>query len=607
MDEHADQSTVIDSPISKTDQQIEKINDKEIFLYQPWRMRNAVEPQQVPENINLQHGRSPDRLPLWVIEWLTLARDNLRMWFQWPIRLRLLWNISSESLLGKELSMSTRKIFYLGVILSVSLSSLPNCFAQAPTPGISGYTPINAEEIRGLAKRAFQNAREAGRLNKEDEDKFADINSESSLSKVEQTWASLESTAQEAKSKHLSIEHLRTLFSRRIDDLEKKKVISNSEAQWYRVRIEGQRRLEKQFTAGGKNLDFWNYCVLAIDLSTLKEKLNRKLAEYEGSLAYEDFDDLLLRSDMYLARNAVQARQLETFRSYISDPPELIKAKNELMLVLRDRANSRMSTPEVRNNLKSRLVRTQYESVGALPDEDQIEYAIKEVQRLIDSGIKNGNIGHQDATRLQQELELVKAIKKAYPGPLPGVDPFERELRVEEVRFMTSDIRFLQDWLAQLLRNDGDASQARQEMLIALRRANLAYFSGRISKWDASAVLSNIYASLKASDNPQEQLVAARNTQGLLDMMIADYSWRPVDVATRVSEVGALISKLKSPSGPENEKARIEGMLQGLPQSNNPEKIGAFIVAGTELEMLRNKVRSLLKEEQTRTTAQAED
>jgi hypothetical protein len=35
-----------------------------------------------------------------------------------------------------------------------------------------------------------------------------------------------------------------------------------------------------------------------------------------------------------------------------------------------------------------------------------------------------------------------------------------------------------------------------------------------------------------------------------------------------------------------------------LPQSSSPEKVGANIVAGSELELLRSKVASLLKEEQ---------
>jgi YesN/AraC family two-component response regulator len=82
-------------------------------------------------------------------------------------------------------------------------------------------------------------------------------------------------------------------------------------------------------------------------------------------------------------------------------------------------------------------------------------------------------------------------------------------------------------------------------------------------------------------------------------MMIADYSWKPVDVATRMQELDKMIAKLKhSKSDANEEKNRIEAMLRSLPQSTSPEKVGATIVAGSELELLRNRVASVLKEEQ---------
>ena len=60
-----------------------------------------------------------------------------------------------------------------------------------------------------------------------------------------------------------------------------------------------------------------------------------------------------------------------------------------------------------------------------------------------------------------------------------------------------------------------------------------------------------------------------------------------------------MIAKLKNAQGEATaERDRIEGILRSLPQSSSPEKVGANIVAGSELELLRSKVASLLKEEQ---------
>lgn len=487
------------------------------------------------------------------------------------------------------------KLSRLGMAVAISLSMLSPALAQGSRG--AAFTPINIEEIRTAAKSELSNARAAGRLTAEESEKLEkSLTDANSLEQIESTWAQVEARAQEVKSNHLSIDHLLKTFSQDIDGLLKKKTITNEDAKFYRDRIEGIKRLQKQFTAGGKRLDFWQFTVLALDLSSVQERLVRSLTRTNPE--YESIDDLILRSDMYTARNAVCARGLNTYKSYILEPNMLINSKNVIFGVLQDRANSKIETPEVAKNLRKRLVATHYEAGPIEPTEDELKYACQEVQRLIDSGIKNGNIGQADATRLQQELELVKQIDKAYPGPLPGIDPFEKELRHEEVRFMASDIRFMQDWLARLLRKDGDTNASREQLLTVLRRTNLAYFTHRISRSDVNSILALMYTAFKSTDG-KEQVKLAQLGQGKLDMMIADYSWKPVDVATRMQELDKMIAKLKhSKSDANEEKNRIEAMLRSLPQNTSPEKVGATIVAGSELELLRNRVASVLKEEQ---------
>ena len=491
------------------------------------------------------------------------------------------------------------KLSRLGLAVAISLSVISPSLAQSTNPGAS-FTPINIEEIRAAAKSELSNARSAGRLTAEESEKLEkSLVDANTLEQIESTWAQVEARAQEVKSNHLSIDHLLKTFSQQIDSLLKSKTITLEDAKFYRDRIEGIKRLQKQFTAGGKRLDFWQFNVLALDLSSVQERLTRSLSRTNPDL--ESIDDLILRSDLYTARNAVCARGLNTYKSYIVEPNMLINSKNVIFGVLQDRANSKISTPEVQKNLRKRLLATHYEAGPIEPTEDEIKYACQDIQRLIDSGIKNGNLGHTDATRLQQELELVKELDKAYPGPLPGVDPFEKELRKEEVRYMASDIRFMQDWLARLLRKDGDTNAAREQLLTVLRRTNLAYFTHRISKSDVNAILALMFTALKSTD-AKEQVKLAQVGQGKLDMMIADYSWKPVDVASRVQELDKLIAKLKhSKDDANSEKVRIEAMLRTLPQNTSPEKVGATIVAGSELELLRNRVASVLKEEQKTT------
>ncbi len=487
-----------------------------------------------------------------------------------------------------------------GISLALSLVSLSmGCSASfAQNAGV--YTPINIEEIRNAAKFELKNAKAAGRLTAEESSTMeTSLNNANNLESIESTWAQMEARAQVVKSNHLSIDHLLKQFSNRIDNLLKSKVITQADAKFYRDRIDGIKRVQKQFTANGRKLDFWQFNVLALDLSSVQERLTRSLAR----LGHDDetMDDLILRSDLYMARNAVCARQLNTFKSYIVEPELLLKAKNELYSVLKDRAHSRLATPEVKAQLAKRLRQTQYEAGKIQPSQEELNYAISEVQRLIDGGIKNGNLGHADATRIQQELELVKAINTSYPGPNPGVDPFERELRNEEVRFMASDIRFLQDWLARLLRKDGDTDQSREQILTIVRRADLAYFTHRITAADVVSILDLVSTALRTEDSVARMNIL-REGQGKLDMMIADYSWKPVDVAVRVQELNKMIGKLKrSQSEVTAEKDRIEAILRTLPTNTSTEKVGANIVAGSELELLRNKVAGLLKEEQKST------
>ncbi|MFA6208032.1 MAG: hypothetical protein WCT03_19090 [Candidatus Obscuribacterales bacterium] len=494
--------------------------------------------------------------------------------------------------------MSGANFGRLAISLSLGLASLSmacsQCFAL-PNAGV--YTPINIEEVRSAAKSELRNARAAGRLTAEETKKMHDsLTDANSLEAIESTWAQMEARAQEVKSNHLSIDHLIKQFSLDIDKLVKDKTLTVADAKFYRDRIDGMKRLQKQFTANGHRLDFWQFNVLAIDLSSVQERLTRALVRQ--GLSNESIDDLILRSDLYMARNAVCARQLNTYKSYIVEPELLLRAKNELYSALKDRAHSKVTTPEVRAHLQKRLMATHYEAGRIQPSQEEIDYAISEVQRLIDGGIKNGNLGHTDATRLQQELELVKAINKSYPGPNPGVDPFEKELRFEEVRFMASDIRFLQDWLARLLRKDGDTDQSREQILTIVRRADLAFFTHRIAEADVVAILNLVSQALRTEDKV-ERLAMLKEGQGKLDMMIADYSWKPVDVAVRVEELNKMIAKLKNAQGEASaERDRIEAILRTLPQSSSPEKVGANIVAGSELELLRSKVASLLKEEQ---------
>ena len=497
--------------------------------------------------------------------------------------------------------MSIRKYTSLGILLSLTLS-FSSAIAQAPTPG--AFTIIDVEQVRQIAREHFADAKAAGRLNRDDEAKFQQaLDSASNMQEVEKAWADLEATAQLAKSDHLSIEHLLIMFGKRIDALEKQKTLNKAEAKFYRDRIDGIKSVQRLFTSNGHKLDFWQFAVLAIDLSSVEERLTRALSRQ--SVYSENFDDLILRSDMYTARNDVCARQLATYKSFEVNPDGLLQAKDQMLTVLRDRANSRLQTQQVKAELYKRLLAsTAYEADRKIPTEGEVDIALSEVQRLIDAGLKNGNLGQVEATRLQHELELCKAIKREYPGSKPGVDPYERELRGEEIRFIAEDLRFIQDWLARSLRQDSDTYAVRDQILTALRRTNLAYYSGRISREDALSVINKIYDTLR-DDSDDKQLIVCRDLEGKLDMMISDYSWKPVDVAARDAELKNLIARLgMHQEVAADEKGRIDAALRDLPSTNNTQRIGASIVTGTELELLRKKVIAALKTQKAN-TAQA--
>jgi uncharacterized coiled-coil DUF342 family protein len=135
------------------------------------------------------------------------------------------------------------------------------------------YTPINIEEVRArLPSLQLKNARAAGRLTAEETKKMQEsLTDANSLEAIESTWAQMEARAQEVKSNHLSIDHLIKQFSADIDKLVKDKTLTVADAKFYRDRIDGMKRLQKQFTANGHRLDFWQFNVLALDLSSVQE------------------------------------------------------------------------------------------------------------------------------------------------------------------------------------------------------------------------------------------------------------------------------------------------------------------------------------------------
>lgn len=479
--------------------------------------------------------------------------------------------------------------------LSFALSGLMSANALSPAPNPTNYVPVSVEEVRSAAQKQLDDAISAGRISKEDADKFSDaLKNAYSLSSVEEVWADVASTAQEAKSKHPSIDHLVTTFTNKLDNLQRTNMIMPSAADPYKERLKAIYRLKKQFYNNDKFYDFWEYIVLAIDLSSLDDKLERALTY--NKISIEKLDDLILRSDNYVARNSVCARSLSTFKSFEIEPDHLRQVRQELYQVLQDKAHSRLATPQVKEQLYKRLLATHYEGCSTLPSEADLDKAIAEVTRLLDSGARNGNLSAIDGMRIQHELDLIKNLKKAYPGPKPGVDLVERELRKEEVRYMALDLRMLQDWLGRVLRKDGETEEGREQVLRLVRRLGLADFSHRINDKDVDVILADIDTAIKTSNNDAELAQKAKDIEGKLDMMVSDFSMEPANTSSRTSNIASLIGKLKlDQSSASADKDRIQRMLSGYDTLPATKKYGVSFVAASELEMVRNKVKALLK------------
>jgi hypothetical protein len=188
-------------------------------------------------------------------------------------------------------------------------------------------------------------------------------------------------------------------------------------------------------------------------------------------------------------------------------------------------------------------------------------------------------------------------MKRAYPGPTPGIDPIEKELRMEEVRFMAMDLRFLHDWLGRLLRKDGETLVAREQVLRLLRRTDLAYFSHRITHTDALNMVHQLNDAIRSSHNDNELARAANALQGKLDMMVSDFAMTPANTQLRQVNVGQDVGRLRSDRDDAvrdfDHASRLAETVQRMPEG--AEKYGNSIVAATELETIRQKLQPLLQ------------
>ena len=502
-----------------------------------------------------------------------------------------------------------KHIASLSALLAMTITVSSFTMAQAAMePGGTTYVPTSAQDVEHEARIALDNACAAGRLDSKAAANFSQrLASASSLSDVEKTWGELEAAAQVAKADHVSLEHLISQFLSHLGDLEKKGIITPAMGgNFYRDRIAGIQRIKKQVTAKDHFFDFWEFVMLAIDLSSVQDRLTRALAESHPDL--ETLDDLILRTDNYLLRNDVAARMLTTYKSFEVEPDNLLASKADFYSILRDKANSRVATPEVKRQLFERLKAIQYEAAKSMPTEQEVSTGITEVQRLLNSGARNGNLNAFDDVRMQHELELIKELKQAYPGPNPGIDPIERELRMEEVRFMSLDLRFLQDWLGRVLRKDGEVIEAREQVLRAVRRIDLALFSHRIRKEEALGLLSDISNAMRDSRSETELATRCRALEAKMDMMISDFSMVPAKNALRAAYISQLLDQLRiEHDAVASDLQRIQGMVasvKDMPEGS--QKYGASIVAAYELERLRNQVRSLLKMQNVMTPTTSE-
>jgi hypothetical protein len=491
--------------------------------------------------------------------------------------------------------------FYTSVVTAVCALSIAigsgAALQAAVSPLATKYEPISAEQMKAQATAIFNNAKEAGRLQAEDirtlETRLA---AASSLPEVEQVWADIEAKAQIAKSRHTSLDSLLQEFQNRLSMLQRRGISPESDGwKFYTDRLAGIRRIQKQLTANSKVWLFWDFTALAVDLSSVSERLTRAVESRDPEL--ESFDDLILRTDNYIARNEVVARGLTTYKSFEVEPGDLQSARQTLYSVLVDRAHSRLQTPEVKAQLVQRLRSAHYEAARGLPTEKDIDTAIVEVQRLIDAGAKNGHLSAKDNVRIQHELELVKQLKRAYPGPNPGIDPIERELRMEEVRFMSLDLRFLQDWLGRLLRADGETQESREQVLRLLRRTDLAYFSHRITHKDALDMVSAINVAIRDSKNETELFNRVKALHGKLDMQISDFSMVPANTVLRHNQISDDLTKLRidrdSAMRDFEHASQLTQTVTRMPEG--APKYGSSIVAATELEMVRSSVAPLLQ------------
>jgi hypothetical protein len=489
-----------------------------------------------------------------------------------------------------------RKGSLIGLLaLSISLSGLVNAAAYSPTPGSTNYVPISVDDVKNVAKKDLAHARASGRINTEDADKIgAALDSAYSLSGVEESWGDLLSKAQTGKAKHPSIDNLVTDWTKRLDQLVKNKTILSTAAAPYKERLKAIDRNKKMFFNNDHFYDFWEYVVLAIDLSSLNEKLERALVA--NRITIEKLNELVLRIDNYIARNQVCARALTTFKSYEIEPDQLQQVEQNMYTVLQDKAHSHLATPEVRAQLFKRLNASCYEACSTLPNETDLDKAIVEVQRLLDSGARNGNLSTVDGVRIQHELNLVKELKKAFPGPTPGVDLVNRELRKQEVRYMSLDLRMLQDWLGRVLRSDGGTMVGREQVLRLVRRLDLAMFSHRITEDDVNLILAGLDDAIKTTTTDTDLVSKLNDLEGHLDMMVSDFSMQPADTAGRLSTISSLISQLKNDqASAAADKDRIQRMVSGLDSMDASRKYGMSVVAASELEMVRGKVTPMVR------------
>lgn len=476
--------------------------------------------------------------------------------------------------------------------LTVAASSFTSSMAVVAD---GANSPISADEVRTQARVELNNAISAGRLSKDDGAKFSSaLDVASSVSDVERTWAELETAAQQAKEKHNTIENLLSEFTTKVNQLQKQGIVSPESMVVYRDRLKSIERLKKQFKGEENFYDFWEYVVLGLDFSSLQERLDRALAHRRPPV--ETMDHLIMRTDNYLLRNEVAARGLTVYKSFEVEPEDLLAARNAFVAILTDKATSNLKTPKVSEMLYRRLLNLHYEPYHQFPSEVDIDKAILEVERLLDSGARNGNLSALDDIRIRHELDLVKEVKKAWPGVKPGIDPVERELRLEEVRFMCMDLRTMQNWLQRSLRKDGDNDEAREELVRLLHRIDLAYFSHRITKQDVASLLTAVDEALRKSANGAELATKCRELEGRMDMMVSDFSMSPAQITPRLNEINRLITMLKiDQSSATRERDRIQQYLSGYEQLEPAKKYGVSIVAAAELEMLRKRINAQLK------------